>query len=504
MKKFLLFCIGFFLIFGKIFAHPLDISNSVFHFKGNTLEVTTYFHTYEIEYLLKSQWLLIKNIPEYYDHIPRIEKYVKDHIHLKNGDEKCKIDYFEMPVSDDYTVITDGVQVNFHFTCKEKIEKWILSVEYFLEFPLQTNKSTFYDGNGTDTTPFHYTVLTPKIFSYAFDLNNKVPLCIVDTDWDGLSDTEEKLYKTDVKNIDTDGDNFTDYEEVFWWWYPISIDQWPGQTYREALPEELIEWAKNKVKTASDCQKQEEEFIKNTKNTGLLQDGFANDYFKEVIQKIAKYMSGSWEYSIFYIMLIVVGLGFVHAAGPGHSKTLLVSYIIDKNKSFFDGLIFITIFTITHLIDIVILFVMVKLFLSHYDVSSYMVVIQRISITLLILFSIYLFYRAYKKLGQKSEEKPADSLKWNIFMGIVSGIVPCTFGWSIFLLLFSLGKLELILPMILSLGIGIFLFLFLVLTLTYFLRKRFFDGIEIFSQYSSLISSGALILVWIYLLALLY
>jgi ABC-type nickel/cobalt efflux system permease component RcnA len=110
-------------------------------------------------------------------------------------------------------------------------------------------------------------------------------------------------------------------------------------------------------------------------------------------------------------MLIVVGLGFVHAAGPGHSKTLLVSYIIDKNKSFFDGLIFITIFTITHLIDIVILFVMVKLFLAHYDVSSYMVVIQRISITLLILFSMYLFYRAYRKFGQKTEEKPADTLK---------------------------------------------------------------------------------------------
>jgi ABC-type nickel/cobalt efflux system permease component RcnA len=117
---------------------------------------------------------------------------------------------------------------------------------------------------------------------------------------------------------------------------------------------------------------------------------------------------------------------------------------------------------------------------------------------------LYLFYRAYKKLGQKSEEKPAESLKWNIFMGIVSGIVPCTFGWSIFLLLFSLGKLELILPMILSLWIGIFLFLLLVLTLTYFLRRKFFDGIEIFSQYSSLISSGALIFVWIYLLTLLY
>jgi hypothetical protein len=55
MKKFFLAIIFFFFIFGKIFAHPLDISNSVFNFKENKLEVTTYFHTYEIEYLLKNQ-----------------------------------------------------------------------------------------------------------------------------------------------------------------------------------------------------------------------------------------------------------------------------------------------------------------------------------------------------------------------------------------------------------------------------------------------------------------
>lgn len=503
MKKLLLFISLFFLTFGNIFAHPLDISNSTYYFKWEKLDVTTYFHTYEIEYLLKKNGLVIKNIPEYYDHRDIVEKYVKNHISLKNGQKVCSIESFDMPIRDEYSVITDGVEVNFQFVCPEVIKTGTLQVEYFLEFPLQTNKSTFFDGNSSQSTPFHYTVLTPKIFSYAFDLENKTPLCIVDTDGDGLSDTEELLYKTDVKNIDTDGDNFTDYEEVFWWWYPISMDQGPWQEYRESLPQELRESAKNKQKTASDCQNQEEEFIKNTKNTGLLQEGFANDYFKEVIQKIATYMSGTWEYSLIYIFLVVMWLWFVHAAWPGHSKTLLVSYIIDKNKSFLDGLIFITIFTLTHLIDIVVMFLVVKIFLSHYDISSYMVTIQRISIVLLIIFSGYLFFRAYKKFSLK-EEKVSENLKGHILLGILSWVVPCTFGWSIFLLLFSLGKIDLILPMIVSLWIGIFLFLLLVLTLTYFLRKKFFDGIEIFSRFSSLISSWLLFFIGLYLLSLLY
>jgi len=30
-----------------------------------------------------------------------------------------------------------------------------------------------------------------------------------------LSDDEERIYGTDAENIDTDGDFFTDYEEVF-------------------------------------------------------------------------------------------------------------------------------------------------------------------------------------------------------------------------------------------------------------------------------------------------
>jgi hypothetical protein len=47
---------------------------------------------------------------------------------------------------------------------------------------LQTNRITLFDFNSGATTPFDYKVLTPQISSYNFDLNNKIPICVVDSD----------------------------------------------------------------------------------------------------------------------------------------------------------------------------------------------------------------------------------------------------------------------------------------------------------------------------------
>lgn len=504
MKKILISFVLFFLLFGKIFAHPLDISNSFYSFQGNTLQVTTFFHTYEIEYLLRWNGKNVKNIPEYFQYRETIQDYIHKNISLETEWKNCKIWEIELVEKDEYSIILDGFEVNFLIECPQNIQTGLLQVKYFNEFPLQTNQSTFYDLN-TDTTPFHYTVLTPKVFSYQFDLNNKTPLCIVDSDWDGLSDDEERIYGTDAENIDTDGDFFTDYEEVFWWWDPKSSSPWPAQPYREQIPEEIIFGTEKKVQTQADCLKEAENFISQNQNKWLLQEWLANNYFRGVVEKIANYLSWEWWYGIVAIMIFVMFLWFIHAAGPGHSKTLLVSYIIDKNKSFFDGFVFITIFTITHLIDIVVLFILVKILMAHYDISSFMIYIQRVSVFLLSIFSIYLFVKAYKnKTTCKVDSGPKKDFKSNVFLGIISWLVPCTFGWSIFLLLFSLWKVSLILPLILSLGIGIFLFLFLVLTLTYFLRKKYFDSIEWFSKYSSLISAGMLFFISLYLATLLY
>jgi hypothetical protein len=56
MKKLLFIFLACFFYFGNIslsFAHPLDISVSNIYINKTQLKTTTYFHTFEIEYLLK-------------------------------------------------------------------------------------------------------------------------------------------------------------------------------------------------------------------------------------------------------------------------------------------------------------------------------------------------------------------------------------------------------------------------------------------------------------------
>jgi hypothetical protein len=57
MKKifsYLVLSILFFINIVPVFAHPLDISVSTGTIQKNTINFTTYFHSFEIEYLLKN------------------------------------------------------------------------------------------------------------------------------------------------------------------------------------------------------------------------------------------------------------------------------------------------------------------------------------------------------------------------------------------------------------------------------------------------------------------
>lgn len=500
MKKFFLSLLTFLFLTQTTLAHPLDISSSFLNFRGNNLEITTFFHSYEIEYLLNNSWITIKNIWDYYLWDEIIKDYLRKNISLNISWTTCEIKDINITKAEEYEILTKWVEVNYNFSCDKQIEKWSIKIDFFNDFELQTNRITLYDLNWTDTTPFDYKVLTPQIPAYNFDLNNKIPICVIDSDGDWLSDDDEKLYKTDPYKIDTDWDFFTDYEEVNAGWYPVDKNTSPGQDFRVSMPDYLKENAWNNIKTESDCEEQNQIFTDNNKDTWLLQTWFANTYFAQTIEKISKYFNWIDNYSFIYIFLIVVFLGFIHAAWPGHSKTLLVSYIIDKNKTFWDGMIFIIIFSVTHLIDIVLLFLIVRFFFSLTNASNYMLYIQRFSIILLMFFSLFLIYKSYKNIKKWKRKSVLDSwIKWNVFLWIVSGLVPCTFGWSIFLLLFSLWKFSMILPLIWALWLWIFLFLFLVLNLVYFIRKKAFEKVDIFSKYSQILSSSLVLIVSVYL-----
>lgn len=505
MKKILKYLLFFFVLSQITFAHPLDISSSFLSFNKNYLNITTYFHSYEIEYLLTKNNIKFKWVYEYYDHEDIIKNYVKQNIKLELGENKCEIEKIEILQLEEYQILSSWVEINYSFKCEKNIENWNIKVSFFDNFPLQTNQMTFYDLNTNSSTPFEAIVLTSKIQDFQFDLKNKWKKCIVDSDGDGLSDEQELIHKTDIFSIDSDGDFYTDYEEIFNSWLALDKNMWPNQVSRYEIPKDILEKIEKNKKTSKDCEEENNLTTKTSKDTWLLSSWFWNEYFIQTMKKISNYINKTSQENFFYIFLVVIWLWFVHGMWPGHSKSLLISYVLDKNKNFLDWFLYIIIFTLTHLIDIVLLFLITKVIFSFYDISNYMLYIQRFSLIIVLFFSLYLIFKSYKNIKNNYVEVcEKKDLKWSILLWFVAWLAPCTFGWSIFLLLFSMWSFGLILPMILALGIWIFLCLFLVLILTYILRKKVFEKISLFSKYSSFISASILFILSIYLMSYLY
>ncbi len=164
-----------------------------------------------------------------------------------------------------------------------------------------------------------------------------------------------------------------------------------------------------------------------------------------------------------------------------------------------------TVFSLVHLADIVFLFLVTKLFFSLYDPTQYMVIIQKVSIIILFFFSVYIFIQSLRKLRNKDlrKENEKKSLKGGILMAFIAGLAPCSFGWSIFLVLFSMGQVAWILPLLLALAIGIWICLFCILLITLFFRDRLYSRFSTLPYYSSVVSSGIIIILSIYLFSLL-
>ena len=498
MKKIFIILVLFLCILNITFAHPLDISNSTFNFSKNRISVTTYFHSYEIEYLLNYNKVVFKWVNDYFKNENLIKNYIKENIKINSKDNNCKINDINLIKDEEYKILSSWVEINYNFICDKEINNWEIFINFFTNFPLQTNQILIYDLNNISPKMISSWVLTKDVKTFWFWLDQNQKVCIPDTDWDWISDVNEIRFKTDKNKIDTDWDFYTDYEEIYNSYSPLDKNYWIKQEPRYEIPSEIIKNTNENKITKQDC---ENWTIQKINWNWLVLSSFWNEYFVNTLKYLSDYVNKNNNTSIFYILLLVVFLWFIHAMGPGHSKSLLISYMIDKKNWFFDWLLYIIIFTITHLIDIILLFLITKIFFSIYEFSIYMVYIQRVSIFILIIFSFYLLYNSIFKINNLKIEK---SIKWTLFLWFVSGIAPCTFWWSIFLLLFSLWSLNLILPMIIALWLWIFLCLLLVMTLTYFFRKNLLEKYSWFIKYSSILSSTILIFVWFYLLFKLY
>lgn len=255
MKKLIFLLVSIFLSISIVWAHPLDISNTTLNISKNSVNVTTYFHSYEIEYLLHQNNIYFKSVPDYYQHKDIIIDYLKKNISLSTQNKSCKIGEVNIIEDDEYRVLSNGLEMNYRFECETIIQKLDVYVNFFTNFPLQTNQFLIYNLNDpTKNILVDSLVFTPTMKNFTFDLNQKEKKCEIDTDGDGLSDNQEARYKTQKNNIDSDGDFYTDYEEIYGSFSPLDKNYGPNQLPRYEIPQDIKEKIKNSIITSKDCK----------------------------------------------------------------------------------------------------------------------------------------------------------------------------------------------------------------------------------------------------------
>gem|GEM_PF-3099986 len=122
MKKIIIVFLFLFLT-RVVFAHPLDISSSFLSFNKNFLNVTTYFHSYEIEYLLHSKNIAFQSVYDYYDHTDVIKEYINQNISLNLPENACKMVRFEVLELEEYQILSTGIEINYSFECEKEISQ---------------------------------------------------------------------------------------------------------------------------------------------------------------------------------------------------------------------------------------------------------------------------------------------------------------------------------------------------------------------------------------------
>jgi ABC-type nickel/cobalt efflux system permease component RcnA len=80
-------------------------------------------------------------------------------------------------------------------------------------------------------------------------------------------------------------------------------------------------------------------------------------------------------------------------------------------------------------------------------------------------------------------------------MAFLSGLAPCTFAWSLLLVLFAIGRMDLALPLVGIFGLGVFTTLAAVAVVVTYCKLRVTTRYIHFAKYAQIVSSALLLVL---------
>lgn len=532
----------FFLIFllsapSALFSHPLDITYTTLTPLQNGFYCETYIHPYEVNLLLNDQGITMENTQLEQMKEP-ILNYFKERFVVYRGNEPVQLYNLQLEERNLSEILSDGLYVLFNIQTYAHANIFTFEIDLFTEyFRTQTNKIILLEADGLSSN-YPEVVLTYTRKTFTLDVNNpdfsSEEDNLRDRDGDGLTDHMERNYGFNMTKADSDDDGVDDFTEFYYGSDPMDPTVHPDERlYDPAYGaissiaesqdyEETNELGSDGSPDNAIQQTQEQENMESAvefdnpqvhRPSQTSQYAIVRDSLGYIESALATDLTVG---SFLMLLLLAFILGFIHAAFPGHSKGILFGYLVDKDKNMGQALKYILIFTVTHLVDVIILSIGLHYLFESEAMGKYFTIAQIIGVIGLIIIGGFQIFKgrkdllAYKNgevlldkekeeskaiadLAEKSNQKNGDRKAWVV--GFLAGIAPCPFGWAILMLLLSFGRVDLITPVIIVFGLGIIVFLLLYSALIIYGKGKVYGRFNKIIPYSGL-ASGVLIITF--------
>lgn len=458
-----------FLRADSVHAHPIDNTDSYFYLekeidgyplKENEIKMYSYINWTQAGLLVKKDLdILVYDIEELLKYQNIYNQYIKNNIKISNNGDVCPVTIDESPVTEEQISLSLGTRVMGTFTCSSKIDNVKIENTLFLsDFEFESNYTEIYSGDAL-------------LHALTLDKNRKV------------YEFNAKDLKLNPKGNETVDNSAS-----------LTADQVMGDVPVDSTT------------GTQDTGPKESSFISSITDVLFLRANSIKDQ------------------SVPVLLGLVFLLGFLHTVEAGHSKSILASSMVHKKMDLKKGLMYAVVFTVTHLADIIIVGLILLVADNYLNILSNFSMLEKFAGYALFLMAIYLLLKSLRNfLGKWSvinknleihgydhehghdhdhshELDPDMSFKDQLILGILAGLAPCVFGWSIFMLILSTNKIWILMPSILSFGLGIFLALAILVFLITHLKTRAYSKFEKIAEISPLVSAVFLLIYSIFLI----